>query len=450
MKRARHLPRVAEQAWHGPIGEAVQRIAPATEADPAAILVQTLALFGAMVGPGPHFSIGANQHPAQLWPLVVGRTSTARKGTALAEARRFAESWSPYARNYVRARMQPGLSTGEGLLTALGAEPPRVAKENGKPPAEPAMEAVAPDGRLTATETEFANVLAVLRREGNNLGGVLRQMWDDGRGSTMTRGAPLRVDDAHLVVIGHVTPGELRKKLTESDVVGGTVNRFLFCAAERPHLLPYEERREPLGDLAEQLGTYLERARAMNREVHRDRAAEQLWAAVYHALNADEYDGNLGAALARGPAYTMRIALTYALADGAGAIGVQHLLAGLAVWHYAAQSARLVFGSGRRDDAGRLAEYLASAAGGRSLTDIAAFFRRNKSRGEIHAMITHFEDRGDVTREERATGGRPVTLLHWTGAPLDAVGELLDRHAADNPTGVRSAPSVPTPSGSTN
>lgn len=435
MRRAPSLPRIAEQAWHGPVGEAVRRIAPATEADPVAVLVQTLALFGAMVGNGPFVVIGGKRHPAQLWPLIVGRTSTARKGTSLGEAEGFAEQWSPYAKGYVRGRMMPGLSTGEGLLTALGADPPARKAKGGDD--EPKVEAAAPDGKLTVTETEFANVLAVLRREGNTLGGVLRQMWDDGRGSTMTRAAPLRVDNAHLVVIGHVAPGEFRAKLAHSDVLGGTINRFLLCAAERPQLLPYEDQREELGDLAGALGGYIERARGADRRLYRDREAEKLWADVYFALNADEHDGGLGAVLARGPAYTMRLALVYALADGAGAIAVDHLLAGLAVWHYAAESARLVFGSARRDAAVQLREYIASAAGGRTRTDVLNFFGRNKSAAEISRMIAELEECGDVTAEQVETKGRPATLLHWTGAPLDAVAELLDRLKYDASPGVR-------------
>lgn len=427
MKRAAHLPKMADLAWHGPIGEAVTRIAPGTEADPVAVLMQTLALFGAMVGNGPHVLIGGKRHPAQLWPLIVGRTSTARKGTSLGEASLFAEQWSDYARTYMRRRTKPGLSTGEGLLAALGADPPPRPK-GGKNDEPPPAEAVAPDGKLTVTETEFSTVLAMFKREGNSLGGILRQMWDDGRGSTMTRGAPLAVDSAHLVVIGHIAPGELRAKLTHSDVVGGTANRFLFCAAERPHLLAYETNREPVGDLAAQMGDYLERAGAQKRRFYRDRPADELWEPVYYALNADEQDGGLGAVLARGPAYTMRLALTYALADGAGAIGVQHLMAGLAVWHYAAESARLVFGSGRRDDVDKLADYIAGAQGGRTRTDIYNFFRRNKNAAELDRMIRDLEDRGDVTSEELTTGGRPATVLHWTGVPRDAVAELLDRH----------------------
>jgi hypothetical protein len=422
--RARNLPKIADAAWHGAVGEAVIRIAPSTEADPAAVLFQTLALFGAMAGPGPHVVIGAKRHPAQLWPLIVGRTSTARKGTALGEAKAFAETWSTYAKGYVRGRVMPGMSTGEGLLYALGAQVP----VRGKGEDQPAVEPAAPDGRLTVAETEFVNVLAMFKREGNNLGGILRQMWDDGRGSTMTRSNPLRVDQAHLVVIGHISPGELRAKLADSDVVGGTANRFLFCAAERPQLLPYEQPGEALGDLAAQLGDYLERTRTIDRRFYRDRAADALWRDVYYALNADEHDGRLGAVLARGPAYTMRLALTYALADGAGAIGVDHLLAGLACWHYAADSARAVFGTDRRDDIDRLAEYIAGAHS-RTGTEIYNFFKRNKSRAEIQAMLGQLIDRGDVGEDiDKATGGRPVTRFMWVGAPRDAVEELLEQH----------------------
>jgi hypothetical protein len=165
--------------------------------------------------------------------------------------------------------------------------------------------------------------------------------------------------------------------------------------------------------------------------VHRDRAANALWRDVYGALSANEPDGQLGAVLARGPAYTMRLALVYALADGSGAICVDHLLAALAVWHYASETAKLLFADARRrSDLERLAEYIADAKY-RTGNDIYNFFGRNKTREEIKEMLDDLEGRGDVGSEAVRTGGRPETRWWWTGAPRDAVAELLDQHRYD-------------------
>jgi hypothetical protein len=46
-------PSLAPEALHGIVGAVVRTIAPHTEADPAAILLQFLAAFGNIVGPAP-------------------------------------------------------------------------------------------------------------------------------------------------------------------------------------------------------------------------------------------------------------------------------------------------------------------------------------------------------------------------------------------------------------
>jgi hypothetical protein len=53
----------------------------------------------------------------------------------------------------------------------------------------------------------------------------------------MTR-SPLCATSAHIVIVGHVTPGELRVKLKDAQLDGGTMNRFLPAASRRTKLRP--------------------------------------------------------------------------------------------------------------------------------------------------------------------------------------------------------------------
>lgn len=419
-RRATHLPRVHPAAWHGAIGEAVGRIAPVTEADPIAILTSTLALFGAISGDASYVRVGGVRHPARIWPLIVGKTGSGRKGTSWAEARTLGRAWGPYSEQYSHRRVVSGLASGEGLIAALGGVTVGQDKKDDQ------VDAIAPDGRLTVVETEFARVLAAAKRDGSTLGPILRQLWDDGAAAILTRTAPLSVDGAHLGVIAHVTPRELRLRLAESDLAGGTLNRFLLIASERPHLLPHELRHPDTSEQAGWLEKYADRAR-FGHELHRDRGADELWPEVYAALNASEPDGQLGSVLARGPAYTMRLALAYALADGAGAIGVEHLLAGLAVWQYSAATARLVFPEGKAQEyQDRLAGYIATAGGGRTRSEITSYFARNVPAAELTAMLEDLEMHGQiaVTRDE-GTGGRPAVRYSWVGQDRDPMAALL-------------------------
>ena len=394
------MPCLHKDAYHGIAGEIVTEIAPQTEADPAAMLVSTLASAGAMIGDGPHVRIGAAKHPPRIWPLVIGRTSSGRKG----------ESWAQTEdviiaadENFAANRLTSGLSTGEGIIAYFAGDDP--------------------DKRLLVVESEFARLLSASRRENNTLSPVLRDLWDRGRAGIMTRGEPVHCHGAHLVIIAHVTPRELLVKLSDSDISGGLLNRFLPVLVQRPHLLPDPAAVDVMAH-GRELGGRIVKARDLG-ELCRDADAQALWNDAYTAIARDEADGPLGEILARGPSYTMRLALTYALLDGAPRIGFAHLRAALAVWAFAAASARRVFAdTACRSDADKLADFLADTVGGRTRTEIRDLFRRNRSTREIDELLRELG--GYVTAEEdRSEAGRPVTRVYWTGPRRDSLGSLL-------------------------
>lgn len=74
-----------------------------------------------------------------------------------------------------------------------------------------------------------------------------------------------------------------------------------------------------------------------------DDAARERWWQLYPALSEPE-PGLLGAATARAEAHVVRLALLYVLFEGADRISLAHLDAAVALWDYAARSARWVFG----------------------------------------------------------------------------------------------------------
>lgn len=401
-RRHDDAPKISQHAWYGPLGEAAARIAPSTEADPVAVLATVLAVFGAMAGDGPYVRVGGAKHAPRIWPLIIGKTGSGRKGTSWHEGRSIAASWGPYADAYLGHRVAAGLASGEGLIAALAEN-----EEDGSG---------IPFGCMTIVESEFARVLTAAKREGSTLGPVLRQLWDEGSAATLTKQA-VRVDGAHPVVIAHVTPRELRLRMAESDLAGGTINRFLPVFSERPHLLAHEPDRPDLTDLGSTVAARLRTARDRT-EIGRDTATNHLWTEAYAALAEEEPDGPLGSVLARGPAYVMRLSLVYALADGAPTIGTEHLLAALAVWDYATQTARILFADTviktARD---KLAAFLRSGPDGRTRTEITTkCFGGNIAGTEIDALIAELTDAGLAeTVTTKPARGRPTTLHRWIG-----------------------------------
>ena len=59
---------IGEPAYHGVIGEAVEAIAPHTEASLDAVLMQIPVLVGVEMGRGPYFTASGGRHePTSLW-----------------------------------------------------------------------------------------------------------------------------------------------------------------------------------------------------------------------------------------------------------------------------------------------------------------------------------------------------------------------------------------------
>jgi len=150
-------------AYHGLLGEIVRRLEPETEADPVAILAQLLVGFGAAVGRGAYFEIGATRHHPQEFLLLVGESSTSRKGTSWDHAARLIAT----ADSTLAERILTGLSSGEGLVWAV----------RDPTPSDPGVS----DRRLLAFESEFASALKAASRDNCTLSATLRSAWDGGR-----------------------------------------------------------------------------------------------------------------------------------------------------------------------------------------------------------------------------------------------------------------------------
>jgi Bifunctional DNA primase/polymerase, N-terminal len=219
-------PTLSPAALRGTAGKIVNLVAPHTEADPAAILVQLHAVFGATLGPGPHVMAGNERHPAIIHPLIVGRTNNGAKGTSLGVV----EAIRKHALPEFDACTASGLSSAEGLIEL-------VRDPSGDDPDDKNFDPGALDKRLLVKESEYKSVLIRQRREGNTLSQTLRDAFDGKTLRTLTRKHnSLIATGPHIVVIGHVTPREFRNSLEDSDLAGGSVNRLLICLSRRTRL----------------------------------------------------------------------------------------------------------------------------------------------------------------------------------------------------------------------
>jgi hypothetical protein len=339
-------PLLDPDALYGLPGAFVRALAPHTEADPAAVLVQFLCAFGNAVGRGPHFQVGKTRHGMNLFVAVAGSTSKSRKG----------DSWQPVNQLLTEAEVSPttsngtalpnlspwpsrianGLSTGEGLIYA-------VRDAGGTLPHGEIDEGVS-DKRLLVVEGELARVFIARKREGNTLSPVLCGAWDGWSTlQTTTKNNPTKATDAHIGVIGHITLDELRRRFPEDEQTSGFANRFLWCLARRSAVLPDPGNvpKATWDDLVRRTKAALAFA-SQASTMWRDAEASDLWRAVYSDLSKAEV-GVVGDVTARAEAQVLRLSCVYALLDGSAVVCASHLRAALAVWRYCAESAAFIF-----------------------------------------------------------------------------------------------------------
>jgi hypothetical protein len=430
--------RLGAAALHGIAGDVVSVLAPHTEADPAGLLITFLAAAGAAMGPGPHALADGSEHPARLNVVLVGKSARARKGTSWAVLRRVFARADP---GFFAEHVIGGLASGEGLVAALA---------NGLDGADPTRA-----GWQLVVEPEFARLLRVAARSAS-LSSIVREAWDSGNLSVLTRKEPLRASGVHLGILGHITSEELTSSLRAVEVSNGLANRFLFVNVQRSQRLPFGGHldEDALDLLGAHVGRALERGRQLG-ELRRSPEARLKWARTYNSLD-DQVSGVVGGLTARAEAQLLRLSVTYAALDGSEIIDVEHLEAAEAVWTYCDATVKQLFGAGSSQDdvAARLLAALADEPNGLDGTQQRDLFSRHASGSHLASARRDLERRGLVVTHRIETGGRPrlVTRLVpadpspdtptgvlWSlGSHLSQPqGQALSSHSVEQPEGVR-------------
>lgn len=399
-----------KDAFQGLAGEMVRTIEPHTESDPVAILAQFLVGFGSVIGRSAYYPVEADRHFSNLFVALVGASAKGRKGTSWGHVRNLMAAADPV---WKEQRVKSGLSSGEGLIFNV-----RDAVEKEEPVRDTKTreitryETVVADGgesdkRLLAVEPELATLLRVMERDGSTISARIRDAWDTGDLSTLTRSAPITATGAHISIIGHITKDELLRYLRSTETANGFANRFLWLCVRRSKLLPDGGNlaEVDLFPLLSQLRRAIEFARTAH-EVRRDNTAREVWHAVYEKLSADT-PGLLGAVTSRAEAQVTRLSLLYALLDCSARVREEHLMAALALWQYAHESARFIFGEALGDPvADTILKALRIAPNGLTRTEINALFKGHKDAGQLRCALDLLVAAGYARVEVEVTEGR--------------------------------------------
>lgn len=336
--RPKPLP-MRDEAFYGLAGKVVALLEPVLETDRASILSNFLGCAGVLFQHDAHFKVIADLHYPVDYFLTVGNSAISRKGTTTNAVLEVLERVQPG----FKERIIRGLSTGQGLITALKSPNESEEEEQDNIQHEP----IAPS--VLVEISEFAELLAVMKREENTLSAVMRDAWDGKPLAVLTRNQPLRVKNISLATIAHITRTELLNKLTSTDRANGFANRFLFVWTERTKLLPKGDMSHlNYNEVVAELHSAIQ-VSSIADALERDEEADRLWAEEYKRLST-RGDTMTDALLSRAEAHVIRLSLLYALLDGSPEIRKVHLRAALAVWDYCEESVRFVFGDAADPD----------------------------------------------------------------------------------------------------
>lgn len=432
------LPTLAAAAFVGPIGEYVASLRGKTEAAPVVLLVSMLTGFGAMVGRGPHHLIDGQRHGVNIFTVIFGGTAVGRKSTALAQMHRLLERVEPAFWIGPESRVLGGFGSGESLVTRLA--PPIT--QDGTP--------AAVDPRLLIEEGELGALLTIKRREGNTLSHKLRELWDGGPVSNITKHDRATVTEHHVAMIGAITVEELRALLSAHDAATGFANRLLFLYSVRADVIPMPAA--PDWEMIERTASVLRRALGEARtlgDVPLDDGAARWWSDFYFADAARIGSGGVSERLnARILPMLRRLALLYCVADGRRAVTVGDLEGARAIVEYSRDSIAMAFADHDPlpHDARKLLDALtaAGAAGiarGRWAADV--FGSHGTPRARLDAAAKGLQTRGLAFPSTETTGGRPrevwrtaryAAAAGWTQTPT--AGNRDNREKGEEPQSV--------------
>jgi hypothetical protein len=270
------------------------------------------------------------------------------------------------------------------------------------------------DKRLLIIEPEMSTVMAACARDGTKLPGILRQAWDGGRLSVLNRKKTV-ASYSHVAILGHITPREFRARLRESDLAGGTWNRYLPLYVERRKLLPLPVGldEQEMTQLTKEFAAAIDRARHC-RLITLSPDAIDLWRGELYS-EFIEFDEGTAAAdfVQRAAPYCRRLAALHAALDGRQRADAGDLAAAAHLIRYSIASARYVLDPAPRDVNLDKLRWAVDESGMAGLDREAArkIYSGHLTKSDLDDLIVRLTAGGSYVAETHKTGGRPRTVL---------------------------------------
>lgn len=403
---------MGDAAWRGRLGDMIHAIAPHTEADPIAILVQFLIAFGNLLGRKPHWKIGATRHCLNLFGCIVGNSAKARKGTSWDFCLFLLDAIDP---EWKKNRIQDGLQTGQGLIGAV--KDPQFQGKN-------MIDVGVDDKRILMVEEEFASILAPMgsstNPNGKLMSAIIRKFWSGGDASLTKLHNPIKTTGAHVSLIGHITFDEVKRSLSAADALNGFANRFLWVCVKRSRMLPrggkfHELNLSPYVNYLKEVKLFVDDNLNDADTYWLDPEAQEMWDSIYAEIS-EPPPGAIGHMLARAEPITLRLACLYAVLDRQYSIGKEHLEAALAVWRYCHQSVLHIFGQSTQSRRGeKILTTIRAAKDGFTRTElIREVFGNQVKRRDLDDILSSLLQENRIRQVKEDRNSRSVVVYRIT------------------------------------
>jgi hypothetical protein len=331
-------PEPTEAMFYGIVGKVAEAAADKTEVNPVAAATAFMSFLAANMGRDAFTYIGDTIHHPRIFTLHIGRSGRGRKGDSQQLTFRIRQQIENLDKKLLGHLHTGSLSSKEGLASLIqDAQGDRTGTE---------------DKRLWIVESEFANVLHQTKRDGNTLSTALRDLWDGSDIKPATKNGRTWVSAPHVGIHANITPIELKALLTSKEMSNGFANRFLYIWAESTTEIAFPKATPGhiIDALAQETMDVIRFAKGKypdmqnSQEISMSAAAKEYFEAIYPTIRrplASDFITNI---LERRAAYVRRLAMLFALTDGARVVEPCHLTAALAWVNYGVQSVRSLRG----------------------------------------------------------------------------------------------------------
>jgi hypothetical protein len=311
---ARTESKLPSSVWTGLTDQYLSLVGPCTEAPSEFHLASFLTVLGCLIG---RRAFVMNPHPLYLnfYTGLVGETGDARKSTAY----EFALQLMRDVAKRVDAKVKPlrGLASIEGLATAM---------RDGHSNESHAILAIEDELRSLITKSQQKGVANLLPR--------LTELYNcPDSFEVNTRADRLLIPNPFLSIITSTTESWFQSSITDSEILGGFLNRWFFFKGETDKLIAIPEPpKEPeWARLVESIATVLLQSRG-RYDLSAD--AKDEFTQFYLQFRKRPKNGLVKEATARTPVHAMKLATLQAVLTDHARIEVEDIMWGISIAEY--------------------------------------------------------------------------------------------------------------------